>query len=160
MISRHCLAKKAFAATATALFVSVLAGMGPAQGAGAVSPGAPAAGEPVPQTQLVQRQQQQRQPSGPEAPASAGGSGRYALLREEGKDSGCLVNLMQSGRAQLGPGCRDQGLVVFDPVGWSTGRNMIILRARKGHRVNFVYNADGTWHRDPPDQRPLSLRKY
>lgn len=108
---------------------------------------------------LAQRQQPPRQAE-TIAPAGAGGPGRYALLREEGKDSGCLVNLMQNGRAQLGPGCRDQGLVIFDPVGWSAGRNSIVLRARKGHRVNFVYKPDGTWLRDPPDKRPLALRKY
>lgn len=106
-----------------------------------------------------QQEQQQRLPETP-APAGAGGPGRYALLREENKDSGCLVNLQQSGRAQLGPGCMDQGLVVFDPTGWSSGRNSLILRGRKGHRVTFMYRPDGTWLRDPPDKRPLALRKY
>jgi hypothetical protein len=111
------------------------------------------------QRQKQQEQQQQRLAETP-APAGAGGPGRYALLREENKDSGCLVNLQQSGRAQLGPGCMDQGLVVFDPTGWSSGRNSLILRGRKGHRVTFMYRPDGTWLRDPPDKRPLALRKY
>ena len=117
------------------------------------------AGTALAQRQKQQQQQQSKLPETP-APAGAGGPGRYALLREENKDSGCLVNLQQSGRAQLGPGCMDQGLVVFDPVGWSAGRNSLILRARKGHRVTFMYRPDGTWLRDPPDKRPLALRKY
>lgn len=107
-----------------------------------------------------QRQQQPTHHAGPDAPAGAGGPGRYAMLREDNKDSGCLVNLQQSGRAQLGPGCMDQGLVVFDPVGWSATRNTIVLRARKGHRITFVYKPDGVWLRDPPDKRPLAMRKY
>ena len=107
----------------------------------------------------AQAQRPQRPPAA-EAPAAAGGPSRYALLREENKDSGCLVNLLAGGRAQLGPGCKDQGLVVFDPIGWSSGRNAIVLRARKGHRVNFVYKPDGTWLREPEDKRPLALRKY
>lgn len=107
-----------------------------------------------------QARQQPGQHAGADAPAGAGGPGRYAMLREENKDTGCLVNLQQSGRAQLGPGCMDQGLVVFDPIGWSATRNTIVLRARKGHRISFVYKPDGVWLRDPPDKRPLSLRKY
>ncbi len=102
--------------------------------------------------------QRQRQPA--QESAAGAGAGRYALLREENKDSGCLVNLLPGGRAQLGPGCKDQGLVVFDPIGWSTGRNSIILRARKGHRVNFILKTDGTWLREPADKRPLALRKF
>ena len=103
--------------------------------------------------------QAQRRPAAQE-PVGNASAGRYALLREENKDSGCLVNLLPGGRAQLGPGCKDQGIAVFDPVGWSTGRKSIILRARKGHRVDFVHKPDGTWLREPPDKRPLALRKY
>lgn len=109
---------------------------------------------------MAQRQPRQAPPSGAEAPAGAGGAGRYAVLREENKDTGCLVNLLASGRAQLGPGCKDQGVVVFDPIGWSGARNSIVLRARKGHRINFVYKPDGVWLREPADKRPLALRKY
>ena len=82
------------------------------------------------------------------------------MLREEQKDSGCLVNLQQGGRAQLGPGCMDQGILVFDPIAWSMGRNAIVLRARKGHSLNFVYKPDGVWLREPADKRPLGLRKH
>ena len=103
--------------------------------------------------------QAQRRP-GAQEPASTASAGRYAMLREENKDSGCLVNLLPGGRAQLGPGCKDQGIAVFDPIGWGAGRNSIVLRARKGHRVEFVHKSDGTWLREPADKRPLGLRKY
>ena len=119
----------------------------------------PAQGVQVAQRKKTQQPQAQPRAETP-APASAGGPGRYAVLREENKDSGCLINLQQSGRAQLGPGCKDQGVVVFDPIGWSSARNALVLRARKGHRITFVYQPDGTFLRDPADKRPLAIRKH
>ena len=108
--------------------------------------------QPSANIQLAQRQQQQ-QPSGSNL------AGRYAILREENKDSGCLLILNAGGRAQLGPGCRDQGLVVFDPIGWAAGRNAIILRARKGHRIT-LNQRDGLYIREPAEKRPFVLRKF
>lgn len=107
--------------------------------------------QPPANIQLAQRKQQQ----------SSGGNlaGRYAILREENKDSGCLLILNAGGRAQLGPGCRDQGLVVFDPIGWAAGRNAIILRARKGHRITLNLR-DGLYVREPAEKRPFVLRKF
>lgn len=92
---------------------------------------------------------------------SSGGNfaGRYAILREENKDSGCLLSLNAGGRAVLGPGCRDHGLVVFDPTAWTTARGNIILRARKGHRVTFVPK-DGLYVREPAASKPFVLRKF
>lgn len=108
--------------------------------------------QPPASIQLAQRKQQQQQSGGNLA-------GRYAILREENKDSGCLLILNAGGRAQLGPGCRDQGLVVFDPTGWAAGRNAIILRARKGHRITLNLR-DGLYVREPAEKRPFVLRKF
>ncbi len=101
---------------------------------------------------LAQRNQQTQ-------PAAGNLAGRYAILREENKDSGCLLILNAGGRAQLGPGCRDHGLVVFDPIGWAAGRGAIVLRARKGHRINMVLK-DGLYVREPAAGRPFVLRKF
>lgn len=92
---------------------------------------------------------------------SSGGAfaGRYAILRDGNKDSGCLLILNAGGRALLGPGCRDHGLVVFDPTAWSTARGAIVLRARKGHRITLVPK-DGLFIREPAADKPFVLRKF
>jgi hypothetical protein len=71
-------------------------------------------------------------------------SGRYMILRESGKDIGCMLTLNDQGRgpagsqrAQLAPACRDNGIVVFDPQGWQLDRGRIALTARKGHKAHF-----------------------
>lgn len=87
-------------------------------------------------------------------------AGRYGILREKNRDVGCLLTLSNSGRAQLGPGCSDHGFVVFDPTRWQASGGKIILRARKGHRISFSRQADGTWRRDPAAKVPLGLKKY
>jgi len=93
-------------------------------------------------------------------------AGRYIFLREEGSDTGCMVTLHQQPRgrgayrAQLAPACRDNGLVIFDPVRWSVDRGRIALQARKGHRILFERDASGDWRRsDQTKARPLSLRR-
>jgi hypothetical protein len=94
-------------------------------------------------------------------------AGRYAILREEGRDTLCMLTLDANGRgprgtlrAQLAPACRDQGIVVFDPVGWQIDRNRLALTARKGHKAHFELAPDGSWQKDPKEGgRALGFRK-
>lgn len=85
----------------------------------------------------------------PLAGASAAGdvAGRYSVLRDE-KDTGCMLTLMGGGRAQLAPACRDNGIVVFDPVKWALEHGQLALTARKGHKAHFEKDAAGVWRRD------------
>ena len=87
-------------------------------------------------------------------------AGRYAILRKDDVDVGCLLTLRANGRAQLGPACGDHGIVVFDPVRWAFARNRLTLQARRGHRIAFARAQDGVWRRDPPAKIPLGLRKH
>lgn len=86
--------------------------------------------------------------------------GRYAILRTKNKDAGCLLSLNRSGRAQVGPGCQDHGVQIFDPVRWSLRSGQIVLQARKGHRISFSRKTDGTWQRSPAGKKSLGMRKY
>ncbi len=93
---------------------------------------------------------------------SADVAGRYAVLREEGRDTGCMVTLHSTPRgkgfrAQLAPACRDQGIVVFDPVGWWLERGKLHLQARKGHNITLDPEAGGAWLKK--DGRPLGLKR-
>ncbi|MDB5507664.1 MAG: uncharacterized protein JWL93_133 [Hyphomicrobiales bacterium] len=99
------------------------------------------------------------------APPRTNPAGRYAPLRDAGKDTGCMLTLDDksrgpkgTNRAQLAPACRDQGLVIFDPVGWQIERGRLALMARKGHKAHFDRQADGLWVRDPKEGKALSLR--
>jgi hypothetical protein len=95
-------------------------------------------------------------------------AGRYVILRagaEGGKDIGCMLTLDDRARgpggfkAQLAPACRDNGIVVFEPVGWHFERGKLVLTARKGHSAAFDYHADGSWWKDPKDGgKPLGVR--
>ncbi len=114
-----------------------------------------------------------RQPAAAPAPAAAGGAvrtnelaGRYAILRENNKDTGCMLTLDDKSRgpggfrAILAPACRDQGIVIFDPLGWSVDRNRLALTARKGHKAHFERQPDGTWQKDPKEGgKALGFRK-
>lgn len=96
------------------------------------------------------------------APAVPAGEmpGRYSVLREGNKDTGCMLTLQPGGRAQLAPACRDNGIVVFDPVGWSYAGGRMVLRARKGHHANFEYTSDQSWQKDPKEGgKKLGFRK-
>lgn len=90
-------------------------------------------------------------------------AGRYAILRAGDKDTGCMLTLEERGRgggfkAQLAPACRDQGVVIFDPVSWSLERGRLALTARKGHKAHF--DADGeVWRRDGKEGKPLALKR-
>jgi hypothetical protein len=93
-------------------------------------------------------------------------AGRYSVLREGGKDTGCMITLDAKARglkggnkALLAPACRDQGIVIFDPVGWAIEKGKLKLTARKGHHAIFEQKGDGTWEKDPNEGKALSLKK-
>ena len=100
------------------------------------------------------------------APSEAEIAGRYAVMRDK-RDTGCMVTLDRtrakaggSDRAQLAPGCRDQGIVVFDPSAWSLVRGELVLTARAGHKTKLERGEDGVWAKDPKEGgKPLGLKK-
>ena len=125
-------------------------------------------GEPNAPVMLAQQSQRQSQ----RAPAQQGPrvgeiAGRYAVLREDDKDTLCMVTLSEAARgrgmyrAQLAPACRDNGVVIFDPLGWTIDRGRIALQARKGHKMLMERDENGVWRRaaGDPKARPLSLRR-
>ena len=92
-------------------------------------------------------------------------AGRYAVMRDK-RDTGCMVTLDDMShakggdRAQLAPGCRDQGIVVFDPAGWQLVKGELVLTARAGHKTVLEKQDDGTWAKDVKDGgKPLGLKK-
>jgi hypothetical protein len=93
-------------------------------------------------------------------------AGRYSVLREGGKDTGCMITLDAKARglkggskALLAPACRDQGIVIFDPVGWTLEKGRLKLTARKGHHTIFDQKGEGVWEKDPKEGKALSLKK-
>lgn len=91
-------------------------------------------------------------------------AGRYSVLREGGKDTGCMVTLNDrgkagGGKASLAPACRDQGIVIFDPTGWQLVNGRLVLTARKGHTTHLDLQPDGAWLKDPKEGKSLSLKK-
>ncbi len=97
-------------------------------------------------------------------------AGRYVILREGvegGRDVGCMLTLDDKARgpggfhARLAPACRDNGIVIFSPVGWNFERGRLILTAEKGHSASFEYHADGGWWKDSKEGgRPLGVRHF
>ena len=91
-------------------------------------------------------------------------AGRYAVMREK-RDTGCMVTLDNSrakggDRAQLAPGCRDQGIVIFDPTTWQIVRGSLVLTARAGHKTKLDRQEDGVWTKDLKEGgKPLGLKK-
>ena len=92
-------------------------------------------------------------------------AGRYAVLREK-RDTGCMVTLDASShakgadRAQLAPGCRDQGIVIFDPSAWQIVKGELVLTARAGHKTKLEKQEDGTWVKDVKEGgKPLGLKR-
>lgn len=93
-------------------------------------------------------------------------AGRYNVLRDKTKDTGCMVTLDEKSRgpkntfkARLAPACRDQGIVIFDPVGWQVARGQLVLTARKGHTTELDPQDDGSWRNAPKQGKSLSLKK-
>ena len=91
--------------------------------------------------------------------------GRYAILRDINRDTGCMLTLDTSprgggARAQLAPACRDNGISIFEPIAWSYTAGKLALTARKGHRAHFFMTQDGSWQKDPKEGgKPLGFRK-
>ena len=90
--------------------------------------------------------------------------GRYAVMREK-HDTGCMITLDKSrstgsDRAQLAPGCRDQGIVIFDPSSWQLVKGRLVLTAKAGHKASLEKDAEGRWEKDPKEGgKPLGLKK-
>jgi Protease inhibitor Inh len=95
----------------------------------------------------------------------SGAGGRYSILRDGGKDTGCMLTLDNQlkapggKKASLAPGCRDQGIVIFDPSGWQIVNGRLVLTARKGHKTELDQQPDGTWKKDPKEGKSLTLKK-
>ena len=93
-------------------------------------------------------------------------AGRYNILRDGGKDSGCMLTLddkaqgLKGMKANLAPACRDQGMVIFDPKGWSLEHGRLVLTARKGHQTHMDLQADGMWLKDPKEGKELAVKKF
>jgi Protease inhibitor Inh len=93
-------------------------------------------------------------------------AGRYAVMRDK-RDTGCMLTLDDKtrgkaggDRAQLAPGCRDQGIVIFDPVGWRLVKGELILTARAGHTAKLGAVGEDRWAKDVTDgSKPLGLKK-
>ncbi|MDP2357927.1 MAG: AprI/Inh family metalloprotease inhibitor [Beijerinckiaceae bacterium] len=121
---------------------------------------------PVQMAQQTQQRQPQRAPA-QQGPRISEVAGRYAVLREDDKDTLCMVTLSEAARgkgyhrAQLAPACRDHGVVIFDPIAWTIDRQgHISLQARKGHKMGMERDANGVWRRiGDPKVRPLSLKR-
>ena len=75
-----------------------------------------------------------------------------AVLRDD-RDTGCMVTLESEGarasRAKLAPACRDQGIVIFDPVAWQLAKDELVLTAKKGHKAVLTRQANRTWATAP-----------
>ena len=101
----------------------------------------------------------------PRPPATvAATAGHYAVMRGS-RDTGCMVTLDEAGRnaaelkARLAPACRDQGIIIFDPVGWSLKSGRLVLAARRGHTAVFSADAAGTWVKDATTGPSLGLKR-
>ncbi len=125
------------------IFVALVAGVGSVVAA-------PKSAKPAPEAPL---------PPATRGPTNAGDLvGRYSVMRGE-KDTGCMLTL-SAGNANLAPACRDNGIVVFDPKGWSLVQRRLSLRARKGHNALFEMSEKGMWEREGKHAGPqLGFRK-
>lgn len=85
-------------------------------------------------------------------PGDAPLPGIYALDRFREQDV-CRIELANEAAAaapvRLLDGCRDNGLMVFDPVSWRFVKGRLTLNARRGHTVTLVPAGEGRWRRDP-----------
>lgn len=91
-------------------------------------------------------------------------AGRYAVMRDK-RDTGCMLTLDSArvrggARAQLAPGCRDQGIVIFDPTVWQVVGGELVLTARAGHRTHLDAAGVGVWQKSPKEGgKPLGLKR-
>ncbi len=98
------------------------------------------------------------------APAAGSVAGRYAVMRQAGRDV-CRIVLSTSPSANASASvvnfdglCPDTGLTIFSPVAWRYEAGRLELVARKGHKVELVFEG-GQWRKDPAVGAPLMLRK-
>lgn len=98
------------------------------------------------------------------ASMARGAAGRYAVMRGD-RDTGCMVTLDSDARgpkngfkARLAPACRDQGIIVFDPLGWQVEAGHLVLTARKGHTIRLDKDETGVWIKMPKDVKALGLK--
>jgi hypothetical protein len=99
------------------------------------------------------------------APPLASLPGTYVLDRYSEREV-CRIDL---GRALLNAsgrygvrvleGCRDLGMVAFDPVAWRYEAGRLTITARRGHEVTLISEREGQWRRDPEVGATLILRK-
>lgn len=96
-------------------------------------------------------------------------TGAYALARSRsgGEDCTLELNRMPGPRpksggavwtAALDAGCADEGLRIFEPVGWQYDNGRIFLLAKKGSTIGFTRDGQG-WRKDPAAGRPLWLMR-
>ncbi len=99
-----------------------------------------------------------------QAPASDAVPGRYAVMRQPGREV-CKLALTTAPASAAGAtvasfdgNCADTGLTIFSPVAWRYQAGRLELIARKGHKVELVFE-DGQWRKDPALGAPLLLKK-
>ena len=105
-------------------------------------------------------------PAAPRAEVTVSATaGHYAVMRGS-RDTGCMVTLDDAARgaqtalkARLAPACRDQGITIFDPVGWSLKGGHLVLAARRGHTAVFSPDGSGLWVKDAGTGQPLGLKR-
>ncbi|WP_342360606.1 AprI/Inh family metalloprotease inhibitor [Terrarubrum flagellatum] len=96
-------------------------------------------------------------------------TGAYIVARERNGE-GCAIELKQFPgprpkkggaiwSAALADSCDDEGLRVFDPVGWQYDDGRIFLVAKKGHTIGFTSDGPAGWKKDPAAGKPLWLRR-
>jgi len=92
------------------------------------------------------------------SPALMQQAGTYRLdrMRQQGT---CRLGLASDGTVKLLPGCRDDGIEVFDPVTWRFANGRMTMVAKRGHTIDLVPNGDGGWRRDPETGVILVLRR-
>lgn len=98
------------------------------------------------------------------APAAGSLPGHYAVMRQPGRDV-CRIVLSTSPSANAGASvanfdglCPDTGLTIFSPVAWRYEAGRLELIARKGHKVELIFEG-GQWRKDPAVGAPLLLKK-
>lgn len=98
------------------------------------------------------------------APAPGTVPGRYTVMRQAGRDI-CKLVLSTNPSANAGASvasfdglCPDTGLTIFSPVAWRYEAGRLELIARKGHKIELVFEG-GQWRKDPAVGAPLMLKK-
>lgn len=98
------------------------------------------------------------------APAAETVPGHYSVMRQPGREV-CKLALTATPSETAGAtvasfdgNCADTGLTIFSPVAWRYAAGRLELIARKGHKVELVFE-DGQWRKDPAVGAPLLLKK-